>query len=74
MLFDIRTIVGTLLGTYGLILLITAAVHDTAADRMRTGGWNINLWTGAALLAVAAIFWLWALLRPVGPSDPTPDR
>ncbi len=65
MLFDIRTIVGALLGLYGIILVVTAVVHDTAADRVRSGGWNINLWAGIGMLVVAAAFLLWAVLRPV---------
>ncbi|WP_219823230.1 hypothetical protein [Nocardia nova] len=65
MLFDIRTIVGSLLGSYGLILVVTALVHDTAADRVRTGGWNINLWAGIGMLVAAAAFLLWVVLRPV---------
>ncbi|AHH16445.1 hypothetical protein [Nocardia nova] len=65
MLFDIRTIVGSLLGCYGVVLVVTAAVHDTAAERARTGGWNINLWAGIGMLVVAAVFLLWAVLRPV---------
>lgn len=65
MLFDIRTIVGSLLGCYGLILVVTALVHDTAADRVRTGGWNINLWAGIGMLVAAAAFLLWVVLRPV---------
>ncbi|MBO0855707.1 MAG: hypothetical protein J2P18_18305 [Nocardia sp.] len=65
MLFDIRTIVGALLGVYGIVLIVTAAVHDTAAERARAGGWNINLWAGIGMLVVGALFLLWAVLRPV---------
>ncbi|OXR40819.1 hypothetical protein [Nocardia cerradoensis] len=65
MLFDIRTIVGALLGCYGLILVVTSLVHDTAAERVRTGGWNINLWAGVGMLVAAAAFLLWVVLRPV---------
>ncbi|WP_063063993.1 hypothetical protein [Nocardia violaceofusca] len=65
MLFDIRTIVGALLGCYGLILVVTSLVHDTAAQRVRTGGWNINLWAGIGMLVAAAAFLLWVVLRPV---------
>jgi hypothetical protein len=65
MLFDIRTIVGALLGCYGLILVVTSLVHDTAAERVRTGGWNINLWAGIGMLVAAAAFLLWVVLRPV---------
>ncbi|PPJ01968.1 hypothetical protein C5E51_31820 [Nocardia nova] len=74
MLFDIRTIVGSLLGCYGLILVVTALVHDTAADRVRTGGWNINLWAGIGMLVAAAAFLLWVVLRPVRqPTEAEPE-
>ncbi|WP_227983691.1 hypothetical protein [Nocardia spumae] len=65
MLFDIRTIVGALLGCYGIVLVVTSVVHDTAAQRARTGGWDINLWAGVGMLIAAAVFLLWAVLRPV---------
>ncbi|MFE7797863.1 hypothetical protein [Nocardia sp. NPDC057440] len=65
MLFDIRTIVGALLGSYGVILIITGLVHDTAAEEAKTGGININLWSGIGMAAVAVAFLVWVLLRPV---------
>lgn len=76
MLFDIRTIVGALLGCYGLVLVVTSVVHDTAAERARAGGWNINLWAGIGMLIAAAVFGLWVVLRPVRavtePEEATP--
>lgn len=65
MLFDIRTIVGSLLGLYGIILVITGLVHDTVDEEAKTGGINVNLWAGLALVVIAAAFVTWALLRPV---------
>lgn len=65
MLFDIRTIVGSLLGIYGVVLIITALVNDTAAQEAKTGGWNVNLWAGLGMAAVAVAFIAWVLLRPV---------
>lgn len=62
-LFDIRTIIGSLLGFYGVVLTLMGAFGDT--EKAKTGGWNANLWTGLALLLVAAAFLLWARLRPV---------
>jgi drug/metabolite transporter (DMT)-like permease len=70
MLFDIRTIVGALLGLYGIILTVTGLVHETAADHDRTGGWNVNLWTGIGLIVVAIVFLAWARLRPVRTRKP----
>ncbi|WP_063058814.1 hypothetical protein [Nocardia sienata] len=70
MLFDIRTIVGGLLGLYGIILVITGLVHDTVDEEAKTGGINVNLWAGLALVVVAAAFVTWALLRPVALDRP----
>ncbi|HET6938458.1 MAG TPA: hypothetical protein VFI19_07635 [Nocardioides sp.] len=60
---DIRNIIGGLLGTYGVILLLTGIFGDTETDK--TGGVNANLWAGIVLVVVGAIFLTWARLRPV---------
>ena len=65
MLFDIRTIVGALLGSYAVVLVVTGLVHDTAAEEAKTGGVNVNLWAGLGMGAVALVFLVWVLLRPV---------
>ncbi|MGY4102692.1 hypothetical protein ACW2Q0_24505 [Nocardia sp. R16R-3T] len=65
MLFDIRTIVGALLGSYAVILVVTGLVHDTGAEEVKTGGVNVNLWAGLGMGAVALAFLVWVLLRPV---------
>ncbi|TQM31024.1 hypothetical protein [Nocardia bhagyanarayanae] len=69
MLFDIRTIVGALLGSYGVILVITGLVHDTGAEEAKTGGINVNVWAGVGMIAVALVFLVWVLLRPVVPAE-----
>ncbi|MFI7670903.1 hypothetical protein [Nocardia sp. NPDC049526] len=65
MLFDIRTIVGALLGSYAVVLVVTGLVHDTGAEEAKTGGVNVNLWAGLGMGAVALAFLVWVLLRPV---------
>ncbi|MBF6326995.1 hypothetical protein [Nocardia transvalensis] len=65
MLFDIRTIVGALLGCYGVILVVTGLVGETAEERARAGGWNPNLWAGIGMVVVALAFVAWVVLRPV---------
>ncbi|MFC9474448.1 hypothetical protein ACFTS5_19880 [Nocardia sp. NPDC056952] len=65
MLFDIRTIVGALLGSYGVILVITSLVQDSAAQEVKTGGVDVNLWAGLGMIGFAVVFIGWALLRPV---------
>ncbi|MGQ4599158.1 hypothetical protein [Nocardia sp. R6R-6] len=73
MLFDIRTIVGALLGCYAVVLVVTGLVHDTAAEQAKTGGVNVNLWSGIGMGVVALAFLVWTLLRPVQ-VPPEPHR
>jgi hypothetical protein len=61
--FDIRNIIGALLGIYGVILLAMGIFADPEEDK--TGGVNANLWAGLALLAVGVGFVVWARVRPV---------
>lgn len=63
-LLDIRRIIGLLLGIYGLILVVLG-VGASDADIDKAAGINLNLWTGVALLVVAALFFAWALMRPL---------
>lgn len=63
-LLDIRRIIGALLGVYGLILLL-AGILGSEADKEKAAGVNINLWVGLVLLAASALFWVWALTRPL---------
>ncbi len=61
--FDIRNVIGLLLGIYGLILVPMGLFADPAYEK--TGGINANLITGIVLLLVAAVFLLWAKFRPI---------
>jgi drug/metabolite transporter (DMT)-like permease len=63
-LFDIRRIIGALLGVYGLILLL-AGIFGSDADKNKAAGVNINLWVGIVLLVASALFFTWALTRPL---------
>lgn len=64
-LFDVRSIIGLLLGVYGAVLAVTGLFGTTDADLAKAGGANVNLWTGVALLVASAAFLTWARLRPV---------
>ena len=76
--FDIRNIIGLLLGIYGVLLLLAGFFMDPAKDK--TGGINANLWTGLALAVASAVFLGWARLRPivvpehVEPAETDPTR
>jgi hypothetical protein len=69
-LFDIRTIIGALLGIYGVILVVTS-FFTSDEQLQKADGVDVNLWTGLGLVVAAAVFVAWARLRPiVVPDDP----
>lgn len=72
--FDIRRIVGALLGIYGVVLLVTGLVGTSSDEVDRSAGVNANLWSGIVLLLAAAFFLVWAHLRPtvLQPDDEEP--
>ena len=72
-LFDIRTVIGGLFAVYGAVCLVWGLVSFTDADRAKTGGVNLNLWTGIGMLLLAAVFVGWTLLRPLHPAESTAD-
>ena len=63
-LLDIRRIIGGLLGVYGVILLL-AGIFGSDAEKNKAAGLNINLYVGIALIVASALFWFWALSRPL---------
>ncbi|OBC03448.1 hypothetical protein A5784_14635 [Mycobacterium sp. 852013-50091_SCH5140682] len=79
-LFDIRNIVGALLGIFGVLLTIAgfapailgphepSTAHNTVDLYVGT---SANWWVGLVLIAVSATFIGWALLRPV-PAEQIP--
>ena len=64
-LFDIRFVIGGLLGVYGVILILLGLFNATDEELARGDGLNINLWGGLGMLVVAIAFGVWARLRPV---------
>ena len=67
--FDIRRIIGGVFTVYG-ILLVILGLFGAHHIKVKASGININLWTGLAMLVVAALMIAWALLRPVLPEPP----
>jgi hypothetical protein len=62
-LLDIRNIIGSLIGVYGVILTLMGLFGDQESDK--TGDVNANLWAGLAMIVVGLGFLTWARLRPV---------
>ena len=62
--FDVRNFIGALLAIFGVILTIAGIVGFTPDEAERTGGVDANLWTGIGLIIAAAVFLIWAKLRP----------
>jgi hypothetical protein len=61
--FDIRNIIGGLLGVYGVVLVLMGIFGDKEYDK--TGDINANLWAGLVMVGMAAVFLVWAWLRPI---------
>ncbi len=51
--FDIRNIIGALMGIYGVILTLAGLLGEHEPEK--TGGVNANLWTGVALIVVSVV-------------------
>ncbi|MHA6625791.1 hypothetical protein ACU61A_10205 [Pseudonocardia sichuanensis] len=66
-LFDLRTVIAVLFGLYGVVLTVQGAFFEDEAQLEKAGGIEINLWSGIVMLVVAALFLLWARLRPLVP-------
>ena len=63
-LFDIRIIIGSLIGLYGVILVITG-LFSSQAQAEKAAGLNINIIAGIVMILFSASFVLWARLRPI---------
>jgi uncharacterized membrane protein len=63
-LFDIRNIIGALLGIYGVVLVVVS-FSTSSADRAKVSGINANLWVGLVMVVVAVLFIVWAVARPI---------
>ena len=66
-LFDLRTIIALLFGVYGIVLTIQGLFFENETQLQKTGGIDINLWSGIIMIIMAALFALWAWLRPLVP-------
>lgn len=64
-LFDIRNIIGALLGIYGIVLLVVGVVGTSQREIDRAGGINANIWVGIVLVVIGVLFAVWARTRPI---------
>ena len=73
-LFDVRNIIGALLGIYGVVWTIAGVAPGLLGDHHKGAsdnpvdlyvGTDANWWVGLVLIGVAIVFIVWALLRPV---------
>ena len=63
--FDMRNFIAALIGIYGIVLTIYGIVGSSDTQLAKSDGVNINLWAGLGMIVVAAVFALWARLKPV---------
>jgi hypothetical protein len=72
-LFDLRRVIGGLLGVYGAMLTVIGLFGSTAT-KTKAAGININLWAGLAMLVVGLAFLTWAFTRPLQAEDLSHDE
>ena len=63
--FDIRTFIGSLIGIYGVVLVIVGLVGTNHKQLAKSDDLNINLIAGIGMILLSAFFLIWARLRPV---------
>lgn len=63
---DLRHAIAALFAVYGCVLVALGVQGPSPTDLHKTGGWNVNLWCGVAMLAFTALCAGWAYWRPVG--------
>jgi len=70
--FDMRNFIAALIGIYGIVLTIYGLIGSSDAQAAKSDNVNINLWAGIGMIVVAAVFAIWARLRPVIVPDEVP--
>jgi hypothetical protein len=64
-LTELRMIIAILFAIYGIVCVVWGIGFTTARDLDRAAGINVNLLAGIGMLVFAALFALWALLKPL---------
>lgn len=69
--FDIRNVIGVVIGVFGVILLVMGLFFSPQDELDKAGGIHANLIAGIVMILVGLIFGAWSWLRPVVlPTDP----
>jgi prolipoprotein diacylglyceryltransferase len=63
-LFDLRTVIATLFGVYGILLVIIAFTTTTQAQLDKAAGIHMNMWAGVIMIVVSVVFIAWVRLKP----------
>jgi putative membrane protein len=61
---DLRAWVAAMFLVFGLMLSCYGLCFVTDEDLAKAGGANLDLWTGVGMIAFAAAFAAWLVLRP----------
>jgi cytochrome b561 len=72
-LFDLRTVIAVLFAFYGIVLTIMGIISGSPQDTVKSGGINLNLWTGITMLVLAVLFVVWARMKPLNAGAAPPD-
>lgn len=68
---ELRMIIAILFAVYGVVCVIWSA-FTTPQELAKAAGIDVNLWAGIGMLVVALLFFLWAMLKPLGVAEPGP--
>jgi hypothetical protein len=60
-LFDLRYLIGGLFTVYGIVLIVASFF----VSNVKSGGIDIDLWLGLAMLILGVFFLIWARARPL---------
>ena len=71
-LFDLRTVIAVLFAFYGIVLTIMG-ITGSPQNTVKSGGINLNLWTGITMLVLAVLFVVWARMKPLNAGAAPPD-
>ena len=63
-LLDLRAWVAAMFFTFGAMLAVYGVFFADDEDLAKAAGTNLDLWTGVGMIAFAAAFAAWLVLRP----------